>query len=59
MSQHRDADREDLVVTNQDFPSIIGESDGIREVCARSPRSSRPGANTTPQLTLGFLSTTG
>jgi len=29
-------------------------ADGIREVCARSPRSSRPGANTTPQLTLGF-----
>jgi len=33
MSQQRDAGREDLVVTNQDFPSIIGESDGIREVC--------------------------
>ncbi len=29
-------------------------ADGIREVCARSPRRSRPGANTTPQLTLGF-----
>jgi hypothetical protein len=29
-------------------------ADGIREVCARSPRRSRPGANTTLQLTLGF-----
>jgi hypothetical protein len=29
-------------------------ADGIREVCARSPRRSPPGANTTPQLTLGF-----
>jgi len=29
-------------------------ADGIREVCARSPRRSQPGANAPPQLTLGF-----
>ena len=29
-------------------------ADGIRELCVRSPRRSQPGANTTPQLTLGF-----
>ncbi len=29
-------------------------ADGIREVCARSPRRSKPGANAPPQLTLGF-----
>ncbi len=29
-------------------------ADGIREVCARSPRRSKPGANASPQLTLGF-----
>ncbi len=29
-------------------------ADGIREVCARSPRRSRPGAKDPPQLTLEF-----
>jgi hypothetical protein len=29
-------------------------ADGIREVCARSPRRSQRGANAPPQLTLGF-----
>ncbi len=29
-------------------------ADGIREVCARSPRRSKPPANAPPQLTLGF-----
>ncbi|MCH8112907.1 MAG: hypothetical protein IH905_13300 [Proteobacteria bacterium] len=29
-------------------------ADGIREVCARSPRRSQPGAKDPPQLTLGF-----
>ena len=29
-------------------------ADGIREVCARSPRRAQPGANDPPQLTLGF-----
>ena len=29
-------------------------ADGIREVCARSPRRSRPGAHAPPQLTLAF-----
>ncbi len=29
-------------------------ADGIREVCARSPRRSKPPANAQPQLTLGF-----
>ncbi len=29
-------------------------ADGIREVCARSPRRSQPGAKNPPQLTLGF-----
>ncbi len=29
-------------------------TDGIREVCARSPRRSQPGAKDRPQLTLGF-----
>ena len=29
-------------------------ADGIREVCARSPRRSQSGANGPPQLTLGF-----
>ncbi len=29
-------------------------ADGIREVCARSPRRSKPGAKDPPQLTLGF-----
>ena len=29
-------------------------ADGIREVCARSPRRSPPGADARPQLTLGF-----
>jgi hypothetical protein len=29
-------------------------ADGIREVCARSPRSSPHATNTPPQLTLGF-----
>jgi len=29
-------------------------ADGIREVCARSPRRAQPGAKDPPQLTLGF-----
>ena len=29
-------------------------ADGIREVCARSPRRSKPSADAPPQLTLGF-----
>ncbi len=29
-------------------------ADRIREVCARSPRRSQPGAKDPPQLTLGF-----
>ncbi len=29
-------------------------TDGIREVCARTPRRSKPGANAPPQLTLAF-----
>ncbi len=29
-------------------------ADGIREVCARSPRRSNPGGKNPPQLTLGF-----
>jgi hypothetical protein len=30
-------------------------ADGIREVCARSPRRSQPGAKDPPHLTLGFV----
>ena len=29
-------------------------ADGIREICARSPRRPQPAANAPPQLTLGF-----